>query len=123
MAKKSNFDGWLISAAVVGLGLAFLYYARTGLERENDAALLPNSLEEQIDMLVGALNERFGKAWVGIGLRVLEHYVQGALPASLVALVGVIAEVENISKRRFMTSYDKRQLAVEMANGNAGRQL
>lgn len=117
MAKKSNFEGWLISGVVVGLGLAFLYYAQTGLERENDAALLPDSLEEQMDSLISALNKRFGKAWVAVGLEVLEHYVQNALPASLVALVSVIAEVENISKRRFMTGYEKQQLAVQMITG------
>lgn len=114
MAKKSNFESWLVGGAVVGLGLAFLYYARTGLEREKDAALLPNILEEQIDALISALNTRFGKAWIGFGFRALEHYAQAALPPPLVALVGVIAEAENISKRRFMTAREKQQLAIQM---------
>jgi hypothetical protein len=96
------------------LGLAFLYYARTGLEKENDAALIPNNLEDQIDALISALNKRFGKPWVELGLGVLERYVQGALPASLVVLVRLVSQVENISKRRFMTGYEKRQLAVQM---------
>jgi len=114
VAKKSNFDGWIIGAVVVGLGLTFLYYVQTGLERENDASLLPNRLEEKIDTLISALNERFGKAWVGFGLGVLERYAQSALPASLVVLVRLVSQVENISKRRFMTGYEKRQLAVQM---------
>lgn len=114
MAKKSDFEGWLIGAVAVGLGLAFLYYSRTGLEKENDAALIPNDLEDQIDALISALNKKFGKSWVELGLGVLEHYVQRALPASLVVLVRLVAQVENISKRRFMTGYDKRQLAVQM---------
>ena len=117
MAKKADFEGWLITAVGIGLGLAFLYYARTGLGNENDAALIPKSPEEQIDALIGALNRRFGKHWVEFGLRVLTHYAQNALPAPVVALLGVVIEVENISKRRFMTGYDKRQLALKMVRG------
>jgi hypothetical protein len=117
VAKKKDLEGWLITAVVVGLGLAFLYYARAGLEKENDAALIPNKLEEQIDILIGALNQRFGKNWVEFGLGILEHYVQNALPSSLVILVGAVAEVENISKRRFMTGYDKRRLAAQLGGG------
>lgn len=116
MAKKTNFDGWLITAVGIGLGLAFLYYTQTGLGKENDAALIPNSPEEKIDLLISALNRRFGKNWIEFGLGVLTHYVESALPAPLVVLLRVVAEVENISKHRFMTGYDKRQLALQMVS-------
>jgi hypothetical protein len=47
VAKKTNFEGWLITAVGIGLGLAFLYYTQTGLGKENDAALIPNTPEER----------------------------------------------------------------------------
>jgi hypothetical protein len=115
MAKKKDFEGWLVGAACVGVGLLFLYYAGTGLGNENDAALIPNTLEDEIDELIAALNNRFGKDWVEFGLKTLEDYPRNALPASLVAFVAVVVEVENSSKRRLMTSYDKQQLAVQFA--------
>jgi hypothetical protein len=116
VAKKTNFEDWLITAVGIGLGLAFLYYTQTGLGKENDAALIPNTPEEEIDDLINALNRRFGKRWIEFGLGVLTNYVQNALPAPLVVLLRVVAEVENISKGRLMTGYEKQQLALRMVS-------
>ena len=84
--------------------------------KENDSALIPNSLEGKIDALITALNNRFGKRWVDFGVGLLKHHLHSALPPSLVTLVDVAAAVENMSKRSPMTSYDKQQLAIQMAH-------
>ena len=118
MAKKKGNEGWLIAAVGLGVGLLFLYYRETGLGKENNAALIPDTIEDEVDNLVSALNDKFGKAWVNVGLAVVTRYVQNALPASYVALVGVVIQVENISKHRFMTSYEKQQLAIQMAHAS-----
>jgi hypothetical protein len=114
MTRKSNNEGWWIAGLLLaGLGL---YYLQTGLGTQNDAVLVPNTLEGKIDTLVAALNERFGKDWVNVGLNLLKHSLQNELPSPLVNLIGVVALVENTSKGRWMTSSDKRQLAVKMAS-------
>ena len=114
MIRKSNNEGWWIAGLLLaGLGL---YYLQTGLGTLNDAALVPNTLEKKIDTLIAALNERFGKDWVNVGLSLLKHSLQNELPSPLVNLIGVVALVENSSKGRWMTSSDKRQLAVKMTS-------
>ena len=95
----------------------FLYYTQTGVGEENDSALIPNSLEGKIDALVTALNNRFGKGWVDVGISVLKYYVQGTLPTSFVNLVDIVAMVENTSKG-WRTGHEKQQLAVQMARAN-----
>jgi hypothetical protein len=92
-----------------GLGL---YYLQTGLGNQ----MMPRSYrirwEGKIGTLIAALNKRFGKDWVDVGLNVLKHSLQNELPSPLVNLIGVATVVENTSKGRWMTSSDKRQLAV-----------
>jgi hypothetical protein len=116
MAKKKGNEDWWIAGLLVAGGLALLYYAQTGVGKENDSALIPNSLEGKIDALIAALNERFGKHWLDFGVVVLKRNLQSTLPTSLVSLVNIVATVENMAKGR-MTSYEKQQLAVQMAGG------
>jgi hypothetical protein len=113
MAKKNTAGGWWVLFAAVGVGL--LYYAQTGLGQENNSKLIPDSLEGKIDALVAELNRMFGRRWVDRGVAVLKFYLQNTLPAPLVALVHIVAEVENISKLNPMSGNDKRKLAVRMA--------
>ena len=114
MAKKNRDDWWLAGLVLVGVGV--LYYIQTGMGKERDSTLLPNTLEGKIDVLIAVLNQRFGKRWVDYGVGVLSDYLQKTLPGSLVVLVDLVASVENISKRNAMTSYQKQQLAVQMAS-------
>lgn len=115
MAKKKGNDGWWIVGLLAVGGL--LYYTQTGLGKEKDSALLPNTLEGKIDALVTELNDRFGKQWVHVGVGVLRYYIQNTLPASFVGLVNIVATVENASKG-WMTGPAKQQLAVQMARAN-----
>jgi hypothetical protein len=96
------------------VGVAVLYYSQVGRGQENDAALLPNSIEDRIDLVVAALNEHFGKQWVNWGLDALRYYIQETLPAPLVTIVGVIVTVEKMSRRSQMSSNLKRQTAAQM---------
>jgi|ERR1051325_3447840 hypothetical protein len=112
MAKKKGHEGLWIAGVVVG-GLALLYYLQTDLEKEN-SLLIPDSLEGKIDALVERLNKTFGKLWIDLGVWYLKSQLQNALPVSLVSLIDVVAQVENISKLRPMWGYEKQQLAVQI---------
>lgn len=114
MAKKMGNDGWGWIAGLLVVAVGLMYYARTGLGKENNSALIPETLEGKIDALIAALNERFGKRWVDSGLGVLKYYVQSILPASFVTLVDVVATVENMSKGRMTTGYEKQRMAAQM---------
>jgi hypothetical protein len=120
MAKGESNEGWWLGALFAGAAVAFLYYSQTGFGKENDSALIPNTLEGKIDRLITVLNTRFGKGWVGIGAAVLKYSLQSALPEPLVTLVDVVVAVENESKRRRMTGPQKQQLAVRMIRSSKG---
>jgi hypothetical protein len=113
--KGKGGEGW--GGLLVGLGLvilaAVMYYDKEGRE-ENDAALIPNSLEGRIDFLVGKLNERFGKEWVNKGFDFINAYAQQNYPV-LALVVNAVVQVEQMSKGQPMNSYIKQQTAVQMA--------
>lgn len=112
MAKKKGNDGWWIAGLIVG-GAALLYYLQTGLNNEN-SALIPDTVEGKVDALIDRLNKKFGKQWVDLGVWYLKSQLQSTLPAGLVGLIDVVAEVENMSKIRPMTGLQKRQIAIQM---------
>jgi hypothetical protein len=114
MAKKGGDDWWILLLLVLAGGTA-LYYIQAGRGEENDAALIPNNLEGQIDRVVAALNKQFGKRWVDWGMDALVSHLQKVLPPQAVALVGVVSAVELASRRTPMTSYAKRQAAIQRA--------
>jgi hypothetical protein len=115
MAKKEDNDRWWIAGLIL-VGGAALYYLQTGLGKQNDSTFLPNTLEMRIDSLISALNDRFGKRWIDLGVAFLKYNLQHALPAAVVTLIDVVAKVETTSKSRLMTSCEKRQLAVQMVH-------
>jgi hypothetical protein len=116
MGRKKGNDGWeklglaLLALAIGGL----VYHAQTGRGEENDAALIPNDLEHDIDRVVAALNKQFGHQWVDWGIEVLRSYLRRTLP-HVAALVDVVSAVELQSRRWPMTSQAKKQAAVQMA--------
>lgn len=114
MGKRKSDDGWW-KLLLLLLAAGGLYYTQVGLGRENDAALIPNNLEGQIDRVVAELNKQFGKRWVDWGVDALRSQLQKVLPPPLVALVSVVAAVEQMSRNRPMSSYEKQQTAIPMA--------
>ena len=114
MAKKKN-DDWLKVLLFIGGGALVLYYAHAGRGEENNAAFLPDSLEDRVDRLVARLNGRFGQAWVDRSLDVLSFYLKTVLPSNVVTLVSVIHQVELRSRQVQMTSFQKQQAAVNQA--------
>lgn len=115
MARKKGDDGgWIALLAVIVIG-GIVYYTQTGQE-ENDAALIPNDLERDIDGAIAALNAEFGKQWVDQGIWMLRSYLRRLFP-QIVALADVVSAVELESRRRSMSPYDKQQAAVRALAG------
>ena len=116
MARKKSGGGWgwLLGITV---GAIALYYLEAGRGPEENAAALPDKLENQIDFVVAALNKRFGKKWVSLGLDILQRSLAQILPPEIVALVSVIYHVEFLSEREFMNGDQKKSRAIELVAG------
>lgn len=118
MAKNGGDDIWKLIGIVGGglVGIAILDYLVGGRGKENNAALMPDRFEDQIDLVVEELNNQFGKQWVTKGLDRIQNSLQRALPLPVVAAVYA---VELMSKNNFwlMSSYDKQQAAVRRLRG------
>jgi hypothetical protein len=114
MGKRKGDDGWW-KLLLLLLAAGGLYYTQVGRGKENDAALIPDNLEAQIDRVVAELNKRFGKRWVDWGMDSLRSHLQKVLPPQVVALVGVVSAVELESRRTPMIGYAKQQAAVQRA--------
>jgi hypothetical protein len=116
MAKGKGGEG--VGGVLVALGLLVLagvvYYSETGKGEENDSALIPNDIEGRIDFLVGKLNTRFTPWWVDLGFDFINSYVQRNYPA-LALVVQAVVQVEQRSKGQPMSSYAKKQAAVQIA--------
>jgi len=114
MGRKKGDDGWeKIGLALLALLVGGLvYYAQTGKGEENDAALIPNDLERDIDRVLAAFNERFGPQWVDQGIAMLRWYLRRTMP-QVVALADVVAEVELQSRSWPMTSQAKKQTVAQ----------
>jgi hypothetical protein len=114
MAKKNNDDWWKI-LLFVGGGALLLYYAQAGRGEDNNAALIPDSLEDRIDRVVAKLNNQFGQRWVTLSFDLLSSYLKSVLPTDVVRLVGVIHQVELRARQIQMSSFQKQQAAVSQA--------
>jgi hypothetical protein len=114
MGRKKGDDDWeKIGLALLALLVGGLvYYAQTGKGKENDAALIPNDLERDIDRVVAAFNERFGPQWLDQGVAMLRWYLGRTMP-QVVALADVVSEVELQSRSWPMTSQAKKQAAAK----------
>jgi hypothetical protein len=115
MAKRNNDDWWKV-LLFMGGGALVLYYTQTGRGEENNAALIPDSLEDRIDRVVARFNSRFGQVWVDRSFDMLSSYLKTVLPSDVVALVSVVYQVELKAARQIgMTRYQKQQAAVRQA--------
>lgn len=117
MAKKGSDDGRIL-LGIVGavVGLVVLDYLVGGRGKENNAVLLPDSYEDQIDLVVETFDNQFGKQWVKEGLDRIQNSLQRALPPLVVATVYA---VELMSKNNLwpMSGYDKKQEALRRLRG------
>lgn len=123
MAKKGDDLFWkiLIGAGAVVAGTMLLDHLQSGQGPENDAKLVPDTLEGKIDRIVKKLNDKFGHEWVNEGLNALRVYLRGALPWAAVALVDVIYLVEHSSRNSILPvpGYAKQQAAMQRARTEA----
>lgn len=115
MAKRKSDGDKLLGGALIALGAACLYYLKAGPDRENNAALIPDALEDRIDLVVRTLNTRVGKDWGNRGIETLKLLLRRVLAVPLVALVDVVYTVEQEARRVSMASRTKRNRAAVMA--------
>jgi len=97
------------------LGGALLYYLMAGAGSEKNAALIPDAIEDRLDLVVKALDGRFGKVWVGRGIAALKSALSETLPAPLVALVDVVVAAETLGRQHRWTGAHKRVHAMRLA--------
>lgn len=100
--RRSNDGGisWGQVAAVGAAGIAtgLLLYVKTGAGSEKNAALIPDAIEDPIDEIVDALNQRLGKDWGNLALSTLEKTLENALPPGTVAFVKLIHKAELLAQ-------------------------
>jgi hypothetical protein len=116
MGKKKSDGEKLFFGLLAGAGVIGLYYLTAGAGRENNAALIPDSIENRIDRLVATLNTQVGKDWGNRGVEALKVSLRRTLPPHLVTLVDVVYAVEQEARWLHTASNAKRLRAVTMAN-------
>lgn len=107
--KRSICNKWPVLGVIAGA--VVLHYAPTGCEDENNAPLIPDSLEGKIDRVVEGLNRRFGKRWVDAGFDAIMAHLKLTLPPPVVAVTNAVFEVEQMSRYVRMTGLEKRRAA------------
>lgn len=113
LTKGEKVALW-IGGGVVTTSL--LYYLGAGLGRDRNAALIPDAIEDRLDMVVEAMNTRFGREWVNRGLAVLKQALEETLPGPLVALVDVVVAAERAGHHHGWNGARKRIHAVQLAS-------
>jgi hypothetical protein len=112
-AKGGGNGGWgFLGGILVVVGLIYL---KTG-RGENDAPLIPNSLEGKIDLVVAALNQQFGHQWVGVALDALQAHIERTVP-QVAALVNAVQAAEKAYRNIPNAGSAKKQYALQIARG------
>lgn len=115
--KGGNDSGLLVGLGILAL-IGIVYYGKAGRGEENDAALIPNTVEGKIDFVVKKLNEKFTKRWVDWGFDFISSHFQRTYP-TLAFVVSVVAYVEESSRQQLvpMTGHAKQQAAARLIRG------
>ena len=119
MARKAKPQGWIglaIAGGAAALGTAAYYYLRDGAGSEKDAALIPKVIEDQLDRVVDALNQHFGRKWVNLGLGALQKGLASVLPLQLVSLVEFVHQAEEIGLQKGWSGAQKQRHASALAS-------
>lgn len=125
MARRQSNEDKLFAVAgtalAVGAGGFLLYYLLSGAGSQKDAPLIPDSIEKHLDIVVDALNQRFGKSWVNLGIQVLEAALSKALPPPVVALISIVHQAERVGVQQSLSGSQKKYVAMQLmqAYGNA----
>lgn len=93
MARKGGSEGWaLLGLLATFVSLAWLISGRD----ENNSPLIPDALEDQIDLAIDSLNKYYGHQWVTFGLNAAQGYLERTQP-HVAWLVHVLYAVEQQS--------------------------
>jgi hypothetical protein len=114
MAKQVGFGKDLLAVAMAIGGTVLLVYALSGRNEQN-SPLIPDAIEDPIDRVVAALNQKFGAQWVGYGLDALQNYIQKAMP-QVAHLVGLVLAAEQVY-RQFPNSGPTKKQYVRLGSG------
>jgi hypothetical protein len=101
---------------LLAFGAALYWLIAGGAGRREQ---IPESLEERIDHVVEALNDRYGKDWGSKDLRALEAGLRGVLPAKLLSLLDVVHVVEEHAAQWGLSSSTKRWWAAHQVSRTA----
>lgn len=119
MARKSSGGEGLALLGLLGVffGIAWLVSGRG----QDNSPLVPDALEDQIDLAVDKLNERFGHQWVTRRLDELQAYLEWTYP-HVAGLVYALHAVEKQSiwwtpGTKLALSQTKKQAALRMVRG------
>jgi hypothetical protein len=112
MAKKDSDDllVFLGVATVVAIGYAWLTSGRG----QNNSPLIPDRLEDQIDLVVEELNKEFGHQWVTYRLNDLQSHIERTWP-QLTAWVRLLLLAEQAYSHISKAGSAKKQYALQMA--------
>jgi hypothetical protein len=72
--------------------VVLLAYLLGGREK-NNSLLIPDTIEDRIDRVVAALNQKFGKHWVNLALNFLQQQMELTMPGAA-ALVNAVYRAE-----------------------------
>ncbi len=112
MAKKGGGEELV---ALLGLGAAFVGLAWLVSGRgQNNSPLIPDRLEDKIDLVVESLNKQFGHEWVTYGLNILQAHIERTLP-QIAWLVRVLYMAEQAYRYMPKAGNNKKQYVLQMA--------
>lgn len=122
--KNRNIGRLLAGAAVLagGVGTVAYYYLKAGAGSKKNAAYIPDAIEDQLDMVVEALNRKFGTRWVDRGLSALQRALGRTLPPPLAAIIDVVYQAELRGAELNLKGDEKRGVAADMHAQASARQ-
>lgn len=122
MAAKKGATLGQVALGALGLagatiGAVLVYnYAKSGGGSKKNAVLIPDTIEDRIDLIVDMLNAKWpDKRWADKGLHTVASYLESTLPPEVTRLIDVIQEAETQGAKQNLSGPLKLALAVKLA--------
>jgi hypothetical protein len=108
MAKRGG-DGGVTVALGLLLAVSVYAYVKSGRGKAN-SWLIPDAVEDPIDRVIEALNQKFGHKWVNFGLNAVQIYIERTIPGAA-ALVNGVFRAEQVYNHYLRAGGAKKQYA------------